>query len=275
MARSGSTNERCTCRTDVTLPSNDYRRPRILRTLLSQLAETAPHDALAMADEIGSLLETERARIAIIREWARYDLAASAEWLNSQPSSPALDRAVMSYTYRAAQEDPGGAMTWAESINNDWMRTRMLQHVAASWKEEDQESFQSYIDNSEFDEDQKKQLHEAQPFRGRGRAGASVNSAPGRPLQIFLGDHIGANREPLGVFVGMVHLDVTVDLVELIGSEFDAEPTLVFTLQLTLPFIDGKHALLDVHTRGEVALNQSLGEALGHVGVITSSPTNQ
>lgn len=318
------------------LPTNDYRRARMLRTLLSQLAETAPHDALAIAEEIGSLRETERARIAIlevwakndpvaalawakvelanaplrsqsgqllaiyrgyaatnpqaafadalamstanngeqriqssaleaiierqiengglleaklqvesleeggmknrllselvdewasfdptgaaayvdslsaevaaslaprlagewaendpegaaawlsaqeldenslsrastaiIREWTRYDLAASAEWLNSQPSSPALDRAVMSYTYRAAQEDPASAMTWAESIDNNWMRTRMMQHVAANWKEEDQESFQSFIDSSEFDEDQKKQLQEGRSFRGR------------------------------------------------------------------------------------------------------------
>lgn len=136
--------------------------------LAGEWAENDPEGAAAWlsAQELDEN-NLSRASTAIIREWTRYDLAASAEWLNSQPSSPALDRAVMSYTYRAAQEDPAGAMTWAESIDNNWMRTRMMQHVAANWKEEDQESFQSFIDSSEFDEDQKKQLQEGRSFRGR------------------------------------------------------------------------------------------------------------
>ncbi|MFU8848190.1 MAG: hypothetical protein ACNA77_05675 [Opitutales bacterium] len=138
--------------------------------LVGEWAENDPEGAAAWlsAQELDENT-LSRASTAIIREWTRYDLAASAEWLNSQPSSPALDRAVMSYTYRAAQEDPASAMTWAESIDNDWMRTRMMQHVAANWREEDQESFQSYLNSSEFDEAQKKQLEEARPFRGRGR----------------------------------------------------------------------------------------------------------
>jgi len=145
--------------------------PSSIKTrLLGEWAENDPEAAAAWLSAREFDEETlSRASTAIIREWTRYDMAASAEWLNSQPSSPALDRAVMSYTYRAAQEDPANAMTWAESIGNDWMRTRMMQHVAGSWKNEDPESFQSYIDKSEFDEAQKKQLQEAKPFRGRGR----------------------------------------------------------------------------------------------------------
>jgi hypothetical protein len=142
----------------------------ITTRLLGEWAENDPEAAAAWLSAREFDEDTlSRASTAIIREWTRYDMAASAEWLNSQPSSPALDRAVMNYTYRAAQEDPANAMTWAESIGNDWMRTRMMQHVAGSWKSDDPESFQSYIDSSEFDEAQKKQLQEAQPFRGRGR----------------------------------------------------------------------------------------------------------
>lgn len=142
----------------------------ITTRLLGEWAENDPEAAAAWLSAREFDEETlSRASTAIIREWTRYDMAASAEWLNAQPSSPALDRAVMSYTYRAAQEDPANAMTWAESIGNDWMRTRMMQHVAGSWKNEDPDSFQSYLKNSEFDDAQKKQLQEAQPFRGRGR----------------------------------------------------------------------------------------------------------
>ncbi|MGB0744302.1 MAG: hypothetical protein ACPGSB_07225 [Opitutales bacterium] len=138
------------------------------------LGEWAENDPQSAAEWLNGREVDEntlgRASQAIIREWTRYDMEASAEWLNSQPSSPALDRAVMSYTYRAAQEDPASAMSWAESIDSDWMRTRMMQHVAGTWKNDNPEAFQSYIDNSGFDDEQKKKLQDADAIHGsRGR----------------------------------------------------------------------------------------------------------
>lgn len=131
--------------------------------LLGEWAENDPAAAAAWLSSREIDNQTlARASTAIIREWTRYDMAASAEWLNAQPSSPALDRAVMSYTYRAAQEDPANAMTWAESIDSGWMRTRMMQHVAGHWKNDDPEAFQKYIDSSNLNEAQKKQLQAAE-----------------------------------------------------------------------------------------------------------------
>lgn len=134
------------------------------------LGEWAENDPAAAAAWLSAREVDERtlghASTAIIRQWTRYDMAASAEWLNSQPSSPELDRAVMSYTYRAAQEDPASAMTWAESISHDRMRGRMMQHVAENWKNEDPDSFQSYIDSAELSEEQKKELQEAEALHG-------------------------------------------------------------------------------------------------------------
>jgi predicted phosphoadenosine phosphosulfate sulfurtransferase len=46
----------------------------------------------------------------IIREWTCYDLNAPAEWLNTLPASPELDRAVASYAFRVVEEDPENAM---------------------------------------------------------------------------------------------------------------------------------------------------------------------
>ncbi len=135
------------------------------------LGEWAENDPQAAAAWLSSREVDARtlgyASTAIIRQWTRYDMAASAEWLNSQPSSPELDRAVTSYTYRAAQEDPANAMTWAESISNDRMRSRMMQHVAGSWKEEDPEGFQEYIDNAELSDEQKKELEEGEAIHSR------------------------------------------------------------------------------------------------------------
>ncbi len=139
----------------------------------SFLSEWAANDPQAAAAWLGSRELDDRtlsgASTAIIREWTRYDMAASAEWLNSQPVSPALDRAVMSYTYRAAQEDPASAMSWAESINHDQMRTRMMQYVAGTWREDDPESFQDFIDNSDFTDEQRTSLMESRGGRGFGR----------------------------------------------------------------------------------------------------------
>jgi hypothetical protein len=138
--------------------------------LLGEWAESDPAAAAAWLglQQVGD--ETlSRASTAIIREWTRHDLAASAEWLNSQPDSPTLDRAIMSYTYRAAQEDPASAMTWAESIDNEWMRNRMMQHVSGSWKADDPDAFQNYLDNADLDDEQKEHLQNAEAIHSGGR----------------------------------------------------------------------------------------------------------
>jgi len=136
-------------------------------TLVSEWAESDPAAAAAW---LSSLSEDDpaigRASASIIKEWTRYDLAASAEWLNSLPASPELDRAVISYTFRAAEEDPGTAMTWAESIEDDRRRTWMMGRVASTWKEQDAESFKTYLDSSELTKEQREKLESAKPYRG-------------------------------------------------------------------------------------------------------------
>ncbi len=136
-------------------------------TLVSEWAESDPAAAAAWLSSLpADDPAIARASAAIIQEWTRYDLAASAEWLNSLPASPELDRAVISYTFRAAEEDPGTAMTWAESIENDRRRSWMMERVAATWKQQDSDSFKAYLDNSNLNQEQRKKLEEAQNNRG-------------------------------------------------------------------------------------------------------------
>ncbi|MEC7231240.1 MAG: hypothetical protein VXV91_08600, partial [Verrucomicrobiota bacterium] len=98
------------------------------------VSEWAESDPAAAATWLSSLDVDDpaiaRASSSVIREWTRYDLAASADWLNSLPASPELDRAVISYTFRAAEEDPETAMSWAQSIEDDRRRTWMMERVA-------------------------------------------------------------------------------------------------------------------------------------------------
>ena len=142
------------------------------RTLIEQWAESDPAAAAAW---LSRLPEDDpavaRSTAEIIRHWTRYDLNASAEWLNTLPASPELDRAVASYTFRAAQEDPQNAMSWAESITNGRMRTAMMQRVAATWRTENPEAFENYLRGSEFSDEQKEALRSAQSRGGWGDRG--------------------------------------------------------------------------------------------------------
>lgn len=144
---------------------------RLKEALVSEWAESDPAAAAAW---LGKLDPEDpavaRASAAIIREWTRYDLAASAEWLNSLPDSPELDRAVASYAYRAAEEDPAAAMTWAGSIKDDRRRSWMMERVAGTWREQDTETFQTYLDSAGLSQEQRNRLENAEPSRrGWGR----------------------------------------------------------------------------------------------------------
>ncbi|MDG1240982.1 MAG: hypothetical protein P8R37_03835 [Opitutae bacterium] len=137
--------------------------------LIGEWAESDPAAAAAWLSHLSVEDPAYRqATTAITRAWTRYDLTASSEWLNSLPASPELDRAVATYTYRAAQEDPASAMSWAESITNASMRKRMMQQVSANWKKDDPKSFTNYLDNSDLNEKEREQLETAKSWHSYG-----------------------------------------------------------------------------------------------------------
>ncbi len=139
--------------------------------LIGEWAESDPAAAAAWLSNLSADDPAySYATTQITREWTRYDLTASSEWLNSLPASPELDRAVATYTYRAAQEDPPTAMSWAESINNAHMRNRMMQQVAANWKNDDPKGFTSYLDNSDLNEEQREKLETAKSWHSSGHS---------------------------------------------------------------------------------------------------------
>lgn len=149
--------------------------PDLKSTIASEWAESDPAAAAKWLDSFPpDDPALPRATAEVIREWTRYDLDAPAEWLNTLPASEELDRAVASYTFRAAQEDPAGAMSWAESIVDEQLRSRMMESVAVSWKETDPAGFTTYLDSAALSNEQRQSLQEASPryrgdwrFRGR------------------------------------------------------------------------------------------------------------
>lgn len=141
----------------------------IKRSLIDEWSQSDPAAAAAWIDQMQQA-DPSVINLAsnIIREWTRYDMTASADWLNALPLSDTLDRAVASYTFRAAQEDPATAFTWAESIVDDGFRERLMQRVASEWKSTDPASFTTYIEASDLSAEQKKALIEVQASSGGG-----------------------------------------------------------------------------------------------------------
>lgn len=148
---------------DYVLSLGESAETNIKSTLVREWAESDPEAAAAW---LSKLPEDDpaiaRASAEIIQEWTRYDLTASAKWLNNLPPSPELDRAVISYTFRAAEEDPSMAMTWAQSVDNDNRRSWIMERVASRWKEEDPDGFRNYLNSSGFNEEQRARLENAQ-----------------------------------------------------------------------------------------------------------------
>jgi hypothetical protein len=156
----------------------DEASTQLKNELIEEWAKSSPTDAAAWLNTLDPDDPTiARASAAIIQEWTRYDLAASAEWLNSLEPSAELDRAVMTYTFSAAAEDPATAMTWAESIEDDSRRTWMMERVAATWKESDAESFTEYLDSSDLTAEQRETLENAE--QSRGGPGGNRGGGPG------------------------------------------------------------------------------------------------
>jgi len=149
------------------------------------IGQWAENDPAAAAAWLGHLSTDDpaygHASAQITREWTRYDLTASSEWLHSLPASPELDRAVATYTFRAAQEDAPTAMSWAESITNKNMRNKMMQQVAANWKNDDPESFTQYLDDSDLNKKEREQLESAKSWHlgGGGGGGRGWGGRPG------------------------------------------------------------------------------------------------
>ena len=98
---------------------------------------------------------------SLIERWSNYDLEGPAQWLNELPPSPEINRAVAVYSVRASAEDPEGAMSWAASIESEDTRGRVMQRVAAEWKESDPEGLEGYIVENDLDEGTATELRNA------------------------------------------------------------------------------------------------------------------
>ncbi|MBL00436.1 MAG: hypothetical protein CMI34_03380, partial [Opitutales bacterium] len=115
------------------LPASDPNRSRLIRDLLSRLAETEPVAALELASQIESLRDSERARVAVLEVWGRKDPAAAIAWANNalagQPSRTRNSQLMAIYRGYAAN-NPAAAFQQALAINdNNRLKNNLLDQV--------------------------------------------------------------------------------------------------------------------------------------------------
>ena len=81
--------------------------------------------------------------------WALVDPAATAEWLNSQPSSSENDPAIATFVSRIQGIDPAGAVGWASAISEPSLRERSMQQAIEAWKQTDPEKASQWLEQNE------------------------------------------------------------------------------------------------------------------------------
>ena len=65
-----------------------------------------------------------------MRQWAREDPTAAANWINALPQGSSHDAAVAAFAYTLAQNDPQYAVSWAQNIADETARNNALQRVS-------------------------------------------------------------------------------------------------------------------------------------------------
>ncbi|MGJ8639643.1 MAG: hypothetical protein ACSHYA_09640 [Opitutaceae bacterium] len=130
--------------------------PAVLRTAVPEVAqEWAQDDPRAAIDFVSNYSDNpelySRAMGEIIEEWAERDPYEAGTYLNEQPASPELDRSVSEFAREVADSDPGGAMSFAVSVNDDKIRTDTIRRVARDWKRSSPEEYAAWAEaNPEY-----------------------------------------------------------------------------------------------------------------------------
>lgn len=134
------------------------------RTLVREWSRSDPAAAADYLTEKGDQLNNFSSLASeVIRRWD--DVTAASEWLSQYEPSPELDRATLMLVYRAGNEDPAGAFTWAQSVNDPGIRMRALQTVASNWKAQDEAAFNTFIGKTQGLTEEELKIMESAPAR--------------------------------------------------------------------------------------------------------------
>jgi hypothetical protein len=83
--------------------------------------------------------------------WVRLDPVAAADWINNSDMGADLDQGILAVASKDLSEDdfkPSVAVNWAESINDDTLRSEALRNVLRNWVLMDLPAATSYFNQT-------------------------------------------------------------------------------------------------------------------------------
>ena len=83
--------------------------------------------------------------------WVKVDPVAAADWINNSDMGPDLDQGILAVASRDLSEDdfpPSTAVSWAESIQDDTLRSEALRNVLRNWLFIDRAAATSYFNST-------------------------------------------------------------------------------------------------------------------------------
>jgi hypothetical protein len=83
--------------------------------------------------------------------WVRIDSVAAADWINNSDMGADLDQGILTVASKDLSEDnftPSTAVSWAESINDDTLRSEALRNVLRNWVLMDLPAATSYFNQT-------------------------------------------------------------------------------------------------------------------------------
>lgn len=135
--------------------------------IAGQLAVDNPQSAL---DFVGNLAEENvraEAMEQIVRQWAKDDISEVGAFLNDQPASPEMDKAVAAFASAAYKQDPVTAMDWASSITEPRRRAATVGKLYFDWRRNDKEAANSWVQQNGGEENVWKMLRSGRSGKGR------------------------------------------------------------------------------------------------------------
>lgn len=126
--------------------------------LAESWARVNPAAALQWANSLPENQRDSEYYSRIYGRWIQYDRNAAANYLASQPLSPALDRPIERYTYEVMRQNPADTMPWAESISDGKRRWEAISRVAEVWRRRDPAALANYVSAGNFSAEQQQKL---------------------------------------------------------------------------------------------------------------------
>jgi hypothetical protein len=134
----------------VNLPDDSVAKGRALINLTQNWAENDPEKAANFAVNLPSGAERDNALTEVLMEWLNQDSREAADWMNLYPAEPGLDnaRAALIRNPDLVKKDPLLALSWANSITDEFVRENNLTSVIDGWLQRNPAAAMDYLQNS-------------------------------------------------------------------------------------------------------------------------------